>query len=87
MNFWGTDKQKQIDFLGEQLNNEKYSCPKLNMKMETIWLSQENWQVELFLRMSTENFEAQEVEKVLVWVKSKGELEARLLPLDHMTTK
>ena len=66
---------------------KKIVAQKIDMKMETIWLSQENWQVELFLRMSTENFEAQEVEKVLVWVKSKGELEARLLPLDHMTTK
>ena len=66
---------------------KKMVAQKLDMKMETISLSQENWQVELFLRMSTENFEAQEVEKVLVWVKSKGELEARLLPLDHITTK
>ena len=66
---------------------KKIVAQKLDMKMETISLSQENWQVELFLRMSTENFEAQEVEKVLVWVKSKGELEARLLPLDHITTK
>ena len=28
MIFWSTDKQKQIDFLGEQFNNEKNSCPK-----------------------------------------------------------